>query len=78
MLDNRIKPKIFVTFIERGFIFVQYSQKTPHSCVVFFIAVFRLNKPPQGPKALRGLQAIFLCILGWITPTRRRLFAAPR
>lgn len=27
MLDNRIKPKIFVPFIERGFIFVQYSQK---------------------------------------------------
>ena len=26
MLDNRIKPKIFVPFIERGFIFVQYSQ----------------------------------------------------
>lgn len=25
MLDNRIKPKIFVPFIERGFIFVQYS-----------------------------------------------------
>ena len=28
MLDNRIKPKIFVPFIERGFIFVQYSQKS--------------------------------------------------
>ncbi len=27
MLDNRIKPKIFVPFIERGFIFVQYSHK---------------------------------------------------
>ena len=27
MLDNRIKPKIFVPFIERGFIFVQYSQR---------------------------------------------------
>lgn len=29
MLDNRIKPKIFVPFIERGFIFVQYSHKKP-------------------------------------------------
>lgn len=29
MLDNRIKPKIFVPFIERGFIFVQYSHIKP-------------------------------------------------
>lgn len=40
MLDNRIKPKIFVPFIERGFIFVQYSQKNQRWCFSLPLILF--------------------------------------
>ena len=46
MLDNRIKPKIFVPFIERGFIFVQYSQ-------VYLPKMMQVRKKPGIPGFFR-------------------------